>query len=133
MYKSGSFEAITYMPIESYKTLWLQFTANVFKLCQSRPLFVYIRLCYTVESRKLTIKIDCDCIRTRTSGVENECSTHWATTTPRYNWCFVSPGMELLQYIKWNIFEYVQESNPQHHHRSPSNCAQLLLNYLRQS
>ena len=45
MYKSGSFEAITYMPIESYKTLWLQFTANVIKRfinCAIPGLFLFI-------------------------------------------------------------------------------------------
>ena len=68
---------------DSWKRL-LQWGPEVFfkKVGHSRPLFIYFRLFNTVDNKQMLNKIlPMTVVEPRTSGIESDCSTSWATTT----------------------------------------------------
>ena len=66
------------------------FVQLVKKVGHSRPLFIYFRLFSTVDNKQMFNKILLmTAVELRTSGIESDHSTNWATTISQHDCCYI--------------------------------------------
>ena len=122
----------------------LKWICYFFKVGHSRPLFIYFCLFNTVDNKQMFNKIFPKTrVEPRTSGIESNCSTNWATTTSQ-NLLFFIMFNDLLdvtsrrQLIKPSNVVIVICENPIHNHfchtvawrlLSPPGRSSILVNF----